>query len=280
LTHLAQAGELTSYGSITEAATVFFEQAGSLGRHSALKAIVAARLAEIRGRDERKLSALSDEWNRAQALEELRRKGELLLAYMHMLKPGETSLVIPEEKLTIMLDPSLTPVENAQAIFREYRKAQSAIEGLPERITESELRVAYWNELGMSLELAGSYDDIKSVQAELEAAAKPQAPGQGSGDKARTKRKPSKLPQPLRMQTRRGTGLLLGRTAGQNDTATFRLAAPEDLWFHTRNAPGAHVILRAAPQLSQDDLEDAARLAAGYSKLRGDSQVVLIYTEK
>lgn len=281
LTHLAaQDGELAEYASISEAATVFFEQAGSLGRHSALKAIVAARLAEIRGRDERKLSALREEWNRAQSMEELRRKGELLLAYMHTLKPGQTSLVIPEEKLTIELDPAMTPVENAQAIFREYRKAQSAIEGLPERMAESELRVAYWNDLGTSLEIANNYDDIKSVQAEIDGAGRPQAQGQEQNNKGDKKRKPSKLPQPLRMQTKRGVGILLGRTAGQNDTATFRLASPEDLWFHTRNAPGAHVILRAAPQLSEEDVEDAARLAAGYSKLRGDAQVDVIYTEK
>jgi len=89
-----------------------------------------------------------------------------------------------------------------------------------------------------------------------------------------------KLPQPLRMQTTRGMSILLGRTAGQNDTATFRLASPEDLWFHARNTPGAHVILRTAPQMSEEDIEEAARLAAGYSKLRSDAQVDVIYTEK
>jgi predicted ribosome quality control (RQC) complex YloA/Tae2 family protein len=280
LTHLAaQDAELVEYGSISEAAEAFYQQAGSQGRHTALKAIVAARLAEIKGRDERKLWALRDEWERAQAMEALRRKGELLLAYMHMLKPGETTLTIPEEKVTIQLDPSLTPVENAQAIFREYRKAQSAIEGLPERMAESETRVAYLNELGTSLEIATSYDDIKSVQGEVEGAGRPQVQQeqQGSG---RKKQKPVKLPQPLRMQTTRGMSILLGRTAGQNDTATFRLASPEDLWFHARNTPGAHVILRAAPQVSEEDIEEAARLAAGYSKLRSDAQVDVIYTEK
>jgi predicted ribosome quality control (RQC) complex YloA/Tae2 family protein len=281
LMHLeGKGGALVGYESISEAAGVFFERAGSEGRHTALKAIVGARLGEIRGRDERKLWALKDEWERAQAMEELRRKGELLLAYMHRLKPGETTLEIPEEKVTIRLDAAMTPVENAQAIFREYRKAQSAMGGLPERITEAELRVEYLNELGTSLEIASSYDDIKSVQAEVEGAGRTLSQAQEREGKGQKKRKPAKVPQPLRMQTRRGVGLLLGRTAGQNDTATFRLASPEDLWFHARNAPGAHVILRAAPNLSEEDVEEAARLAAGYSKLRSEAQVDVIYTEK
>jgi predicted ribosome quality control (RQC) complex YloA/Tae2 family protein len=74
--------------------------------------------------------------------------------------------------------------------------------------------------------------------------------------------------------------MLLGRTAGQNDTATFRLASPDDLWFHVRTGPGSHVILRAAPDLTQEDIEEAARLAAGYSKLREDPKVDVVFTER
>jgi predicted ribosome quality control (RQC) complex YloA/Tae2 family protein len=283
LLHLeAQGGELVRCETISEAAERYFEGGEGKGRHSALRAAIAERLADMTGRDERKLSSLQEEWRRAQALEELRRKGELLLAYMHTLEPGQTKLVIPDEKLTIELDPALTPVENSQAIFREYRKAQSAVEGLPERMSEAEVRLAYLDELATSLDLADTYDDIKSVQSEIEAAGRPMPQAQVDGTQKRKKgaRGQVKLPQPLRLQTSNGLGLLLGRTAGQNDTATFRLAAPEDLWFHARNAPGSHVILRADARLDQEDILEAARLAAGYSKLRGDAQVDVVYTER
>lgn len=283
LLHLeAQRAELLRYETTSEAAATFFEGAQGTGKHSALRASVGARIAEIRSRDERKLHALQEEWARAQALEELRKKGELLLAYMHTLEPGQTRLVIPEEKLTIDLDPSMTPVENSQAIFREYRKARSAIEGLPERISESALRVAYLDELATSLELAANYDEIRMVQAEVESASRP--PSEAQADSAKKNKKgaksQAKVPQPLRSQTSSGLGVLVGRTAGQNDTATFRLAAPEDLWFHARNAPGSHVILRSDPRLDLEDIMEAARLAAGYSKLRGDAQVDVVYTER
>ena len=285
LTHLqAQGAVLQEYPGISEAAAVYFDALQTLGGHSALKSLIASELEDIRSRDERKLHSLREEWQRAQQLETLRRKGELLLSYMHTLQPGQHTLTIPEENITIELDPDLTPVENSQAIFREYRKARSAVEGLPERIEQSVTRIAYLDDLANSLELASTYDEIKAVQAEIKAAGRPPA----SPEEAPTKQKPKgktrpgqqKLPQPLRLQTHNGLQILLGRTAGQNDTATFRLATPDDLWFHARGVPGSHVILRSAPNLTNDDVEEAARLAAGYSKRREDAQVDVIYTER
>ncbi|MEO8286334.1 MAG: NFACT RNA binding domain-containing protein [Chloroflexota bacterium] len=282
----AQDAQLEEFTSISAAASRYFNAIQTLGGHSALKGIVAAALGDLRSRDERKLYSLREEWQRAQSLETLRRKGELLLSYMHTLQPGQTTLVIPDENLTIELDPGFTPVENSQAIFREYRKARSAVEGLPERIEEMETRIAYLDDLATSLDIATTYDDIKAVQAEVKSASKPPTPPDPAATKQKQQGKGKgragqpKLPQPLRLQTHNGVQLLVGRTAGQNDTATFRLASPDDLWFHARGAPGSHVILRAAPNLSPEDIEEAARLAAGYSKRREDAQVDVIYTEK
>ncbi len=151
-------------------------------------------------------------------------------------------------------------------------------------LQEAELRVAYLDDLATSLDLASSYDEIKAVHTEVKQAGKPPLPPQEAAAKPKSKGKirpgQVKLPQPLRLQTQNGVQMLLGRTAGQNDTATFRLATPDDIWFHARGAPGAHVILRAASGLSDEDIEEAARLAAGYSKKREDAQVDVIYTEK
>jgi predicted ribosome quality control (RQC) complex YloA/Tae2 family protein len=285
LAHLqAQGGELQQCESISEAAAIYFDAVQTLGGHSALKSLIASDLEDLRSRDERKLHSLRDEWQRAQQLETLRRKGELLLSYMHTLQPGQHTLTIPEENLTIELDPTLTPVENSQAIFREYRKARSAVEGLPERIEQSEMRIAYLDDLATSLDLASTYDEIKAVQSEVKAAGKPPVPPEETAPKQKPKGKArpgqQKLPQPLRLQSHNGLQILLGRTAGQNDTATFRLATPDDLWFHARGAPGSHVILRSAPNLTDEDIEDAARLAAAYSKRREDAQVDVIYTER
>jgi predicted ribosome quality control (RQC) complex YloA/Tae2 family protein len=235
-------------------------------------------------REARKLRALQEELARSRSLEMLRTKGEMVLAYMHTVEPGQTLLKVEGADFTIALDPSLTPVENAQAFFREYRKAQSAQEGLPEKVAEAQAGVDFWDGLITSLELAASYDDIRAVQEEMRAARKGPAPQeQPKQQKGKSKGRKSaqeKLPQPLRLRTSHGAHLLVGRTAGQNDTATFRLAAPDDLWLHVRGAPGSHVILRVEGGYSEADVEEAAGIAAAYSKLRNEGYVDVLVTER
>jgi predicted ribosome quality control (RQC) complex YloA/Tae2 family protein len=291
LTHLeAQGARLEHFESISDATSHYFEALQSLGGHSALQVQAHAQLRELRLREERRLYALHEQLERAVSAEELRRKGEYLLAYMHTLEPGQTVLTLPEEELSIELDPSLSPVENAQSYFKEYGKARSAQEGLPELVRESEVRLAFLDELATSLDLAQSYDDIRAVQADIALAASPSAGGkpQENGDssgkqgkKGRAQKKQEKLPQPLRLRTQRGVPLLVGRTAQQNDAVTFRLAAPEDLWFHARNIPGSHVVLRVGGvEVSEEDIAEAAGIAAAYSASRNDAQVDVVYTEK
>lgn len=287
LTHLSQENTIERYDSISEAIAAYFGALENWTGHSALKAQVRAELEELRNREERKLRALREEWERAQALEQLRHKGEMLLGYMHMVVPGQRQLTIPEEGLVIDLDPSLSPADNAQAIFKEYRKARSAHEGLPERIAETEMRVGFADELLTSLDLASTYDEIRAVQAELQLARNPSGQPAAAGTdgkrktaKGKNRKSQEKIPQPLRLRTRYGAHLLVGRTASQSDTATFRLASPEDLWFHARGVPGGHVILRTEPGVTPNDIEEAASIAAAYSKARTEAHVDVIYTEK
>jgi predicted ribosome quality control (RQC) complex YloA/Tae2 family protein len=244
---------------------------------------VQAEIQEARKQAERKLRSLREELKQAEALEELRRKGEFLLAYAHSVEPGQTSFAVPDEDLLIELDPTLSPSENAQAIFKEYRKAKSARSGLPEKITEAQMQADYFDELFTSLELANGYDEIRAVQADSRTSNAPAQPtldsSKGKTGKKARKDQP-KGPQPLRLRTTYGAHVLVGRTATQNDIATFRMASPDDLWLHARGVPGSHVILRTEGGVSNADIEEAAGIAAAYSKARNEAQVDVLCTEK
>lgn len=285
LNHLRRNGIVVQeYAGISEAADEYFHALQIVGGHSALKGQIRAELEEARKQAERKLRSLREELQQAEALEELRRKGEFLLAYAHSVEPGQTSLVVPDESLTINLDPALSPSDNAQAIFKEYRKAKSARAGLPEKIAEAQMQADYFDEMLTSLELANGYDEIRAVQADFRASGTQAQPlpesGKGKAGKKQSKGNQPKGPQPLRLRTKYGAHILVGRTASQNDIATFRIASPDDLWLHARGVPGAHVILRTEGGVSQADIEEAASIAAAYSKARNESQVDVLCTEK
>src|SRR3712207_4871968 len=161
----------------------------------------------------------------------------MIFGFLHALEPGQTELQVEDD--VIRLDPDKTPIENAQARFRDYDKAKAALAGVPERLEATDAQLQYLDETLVLLELADSYEAIAGIEREVEEQGllRPQ-PGK------RTPRGPRGAP--LRLRSSDGIPISIGLSAGQNNEVTFRLARPDDLWLHVREAPGAHEIGRAS----------------------------------
>jgi predicted ribosome quality control (RQC) complex YloA/Tae2 family protein len=313
LRHLEAAGAtLQMTDSVSAAAEAFFAAVEVMAGHTQLKAAVRAELDERRNRLERRRSALQGELDRAAGFERERRKGELLLAYMYGIQPGQTELQIPDEDLTIKLNPDLTPVEQAQAMFREYSRARAAVEGVPARLDGVDLGLRYLDELATQLDLANDHDTIQLLRGEVAAlpedptamrpptdelaakGKKPEPKGKGkvrAQGSAKGKSQQGKLgaqsregrlaTTPARVVSKDGIAIYYGRSARQNDALTFGLAQPDDLWLHARNVPGSHVVIRGGgKRVPESTVAEAARLAARHSKARHDGAVDVIVTEK
>jgi predicted ribosome quality control (RQC) complex YloA/Tae2 family protein len=308
LRHLEGAGAtLEATDNISAAAEAFYAALETVAGHAQLKAAVRAELHERRDRLERRRRSLQAELDRAAGFERERHKGELILAYMYGLAPGQTRLEIPDEDLVIDLDPDRTPLEQAQALFREYQRARAAVEGVPARLEAVELGLRYLDEIATQLDLAADHDTIQLLRTEI--AALPEDPGTRPAAaeqepppakrpppkpsrKDRKDRKPRLDTRPATRESRLATTpgkatsrdgftLLYGRSARQNDALTFGLARPDDLWLHARGVPGSHVVIRATGRpIPESTVAEAARLAARHSKARADSAVDVIVTEK
>jgi len=216
----------------------------------------------------------------------LRTHGEMVLAYQHGIAPGQPTLSVPELDLEIPLDVALTPVENAQRLFKQYAKARDAAAIVPGLLEGARHELEYLDQLAVHAELAGDPQSLAAVRSELrEFSASPE-------ELARQTRKQEKQsrgakPQhgkpavsPLRVRAADGTEILVGRSAKQNDAVTFRMAGPRDIWFHARQIPGAHVILRVGGRPpAPDTLLQAATLAAMHSQARSSTTVPVDYTE-
>ncbi len=312
LRHLAAAGAtLQATDSISATAEAFFAAVETVAGHTQLKAAVRAELAERRNRLERRRSSLQGELDRAAGFERERHKGELILAYMYGIEPGQTHLTIPEEGLTIKLDPDRTPLEQAQAMFREYQRARAAVAGVPARLEAVGLGLRYLDELATQLDLAADHDTIHLLRAELvalpdDAAAPPPTADTGKGKRPEPKSKgtPSQKDRhakarqvgkltpaagkesraattPAKVVSRDGINIYYGRSARQNDALTFNVAQPDDLWLHARDVPGSHVVIRSGgKRVPESTVAEAARLAARHSKARNDTAVDVIVTER
>lgn len=272
LTHL---GSCRLYPSLSQAAVAFYTAALGADAYAGRRARVQALLTAARERLQARHDALNAEMARAAEAETWRRWGEWILAYASTLPAGAAELVVETgaETLTIPLDPTLSAVANAQAYFNRYHKARRALDKLPGLLAEVERDMAYLDQLQADLDLADHAGHLEDIRQAL------LATGLVRSDR-RPQRRPS-ASQPLRLRSRDGFEVLIGRHALQNERVTWELAGPDDLWLHTERVPGAHVVIRTHGRpVPTTTLEEAAGWAAYYSAARRDTRVGVLYTQR
>lgn len=213
----------------------------------------------------------------AEKADHYRLSGELLTANMHVLKRGMRAVAVvnyydPEQKeITISLNPNRTPSENAQAYFKKYAKAKTAKIVVQTQIEETDEEIRYFDGLAQQIESA-SLKDIREIREELE---------EGGYLKKKTVRGAAKMkkhkPEIDQYYASDGTVMLVGKNNKQNDYLTTRLAGRNEIWLHTKNSPGSHVVIRSEDP-SEATLREAAVLAAFFSKSRLGSGVPVDYT--
>lgn len=251
--------------SMSAALETFYATREVLSGHRQRRDALAAPLEEARERLERQRRQLEAELEQVKELDRLRWEGEMIFAFLHTLRPGQTELEV--EGHTIALDPGRSPVESAQARFAAYDKAKSALANVPELLREVEARLAGLEQLRTLLALAEGYEQIEEIGREAveQGYVRPQ-----QGRRAAKGRRLA----PLRLESSDGIPIYVGRSAGQNEQVTFKIAGPDDLWLHARNIPGAHVIVKSAGRaVPEQTLLEAAGLAAYFSRAREDAAV-------
>ncbi len=203
--------------------------------------------------------------------------GELIHAYGYNLEDGAKKLealnYYTGEMISIPLDPAKTPQENAQKYFEKYNKQKRTFEALSRLIEETKEEIKYLESVRTALDIARSEDDLAEIKEELAAA--------GYIRRKFTKKKVKIKNKPLHYISSDGFHIYVGKNNIQNDELTFRFASGNDWWFHAKQAPGSHVIVKTnGEQLPDATFEEAGRLAAYYSSMRGSEKVEIDYVEK
>jgi len=234
---------------------------------------LSARIAKRSVATQREAAAVAKQRADADGRDALRAAGDALHTYGHEIPAGAASFVSPTQPdVTIALDPELDAKANAKRYFARYRKAADALPHLERRAEELATRTRSLEELAFEAERAdgNALDEIGAALDALE------------GKRAQRRATPGKAKALLRIERPSGARIIVGRSPRENDEVTFRIARPDDLWFHARNTPGSHVILQPPPGGEPDpsDLDTAANLAATHSRGRLSPRVDIDYTER
>ena len=264
LTHL---GSPEPVNTLSEAIEQWLESHGQADPYAGQRERVRRILENAISQVTHRIEALERELTEAQNPEEWKRKADWLLTYAYQIPEGASEVTLETDNgpLTLSLDPALTPVENAQKFYRRYQKAKRAQKEIPARLEEARHTLEFLRQLTTDLTLAQDASEIAEVERALVDA------GFARRDRKRVPPPPAK---PYTFTTPEGFTVLVGRSARLNDEITFRRAAPDDLWFHARNVPGAHVVLRSGGRpISQETLRRVAALAAYYSAARENTTV-------
>ena len=235
-------------------------------------------LANSSARIAKKLDIQRAELEKCAEREQYRRNGDLINANLHMLQKGDMLAEVVDyysedcSIVKIKLDPLLTPAQNAQKYYREYRKLQAAEHHLTGLIETGKTELAYIDSVLDLLSRAESERELAEIRQELT------DEGIIKRRKTATGKQPPKLP-PLRFVSDDGFTILVGRNNRQNDSLTLKESRNYDIWLHTLNVPGSHtVIVCDGQQPPNRTIEQAAQLAAYYSGARQSGLVAVDYT--
>lgn len=207
---------------------------------------------------------------------------DLIMANLYKINKGDSSVEIENfydpklEVISINLDPKISASDNAQKYYKKYNKLKHASNLLTKEILKSKEEISYLDNIIFSIDNSSSIDEIEEIREELtkEGYLK-------SYHKKNKRNKTINSSKPYHYISSSGLDIYVGKNNIQNDRLTLKVASKDDLWFHTKDIPGSHVILKnIEKQIDENSIKEAALLAAFYSKGNMSENVAVDYTER
>ena len=251
------------FNSLSELLDTFYQDKAERDRVNQQASDLIHRVQMELDKNIKKLGKQEKELLATESAEEWRQKGELLTTYLTLVPNNQDQVELDNyytnEKIIITLDKSLTPSQNAQRYFKKYQKLKEAVKHLTGLIQETKDTITYLESVETALNHA-SISDIEDIRDELV---------ETGFVKRRTRDKHHKRKKPEQYLASDGkTIIMVGRNNLQNDELTFKMAKKGELWFHAKDIPGSHVLIKDNLNPSDEVKTDAAELAAYYSKAR------------
>ena len=224
------------------------------------------------------------EGDRAKATSEVEnyKTGELLASNFHLLKKGVKEAEVidytqdPPAFVRVRMDERIGPKENVEKYFKRARKGRKALELLKDRIPSVQEEIEYIETLKYNIEAAETLADLDDLEAEL-------AKGGYLKKVERVEKREEPRAEPVRrFSSSEGFEILCGKSGAGNDLLVSKYASGEDIWFHVKGQPGSHSLIKVAgrgTELTKKTIEEAASIAAFYSKSANAGKVEVIYTE-
>ena len=275
---------IESVNTVGELLNSYYTQQLNQQEFSQLHHQISQKLNSITSKLQLKADTFTERLRQSDGAELLRSQADLLMANLQEWQPGMKNISLADfetgEVVVIKLDPEKNAVQNAQSIYKKHQKLKRARTAVEPLLAEVQAEIDYLEQVEAFLSQLDSYrspedlQTLEEIRDELIQQGYLNAPEHHHQDN-------KKDTEYYRYQTPNGLELLVGRNNRQNDLLTFRVAGDYDLWFHTQEIPGSHVLLRLDAGAIPDevDLQFVADMSAFYSRARQSEVVPVIYTK-
>lgn len=266
-----------SYQYMSEAVDEFYQINKSNDRLEQIKKNLLSNIIKHKKQVTKKISILNDNLSKEEEASDAKNKGDILAANLYRLEDKMKEVVLEDfyndnEKIRISLAPLKSPWENINSYYTRSKKIKTSIKYAKKDLPRQKNLLDYLSQLEDFITRADSVSDLEEIREEM-------VENKLIKRKSRKKKKKSKKSKPLHYKTESGADIYVGKNSKQNDYITLKLARKEDLWFHVKDLPGSHVILKT-DKLVDEDIRLAAYLAATNSSVSNDNKVDVDYTEK
>lgn len=228
----------------------------------------------------KKQDILDDEMSKAHDAEKYKLYGDLIMSNLYQIGKDQSKISLlnyfseNQEYIEISMDPQLTAVANAQRYFKKYNKSKTAMVSIEKQLIENKQEIEYLEAQADNLEKCTEELEINEIRQELAEQGYTKKKKEGKG-----KSKVSAPSKPMQFVSSTGFEMYVGKNNLQNDYLTIKFAGPNDIWLHTKDIPGSHVIVKTSgKQIDDATLAEAANLAAFYSKAKNSTKVPVDYT--
>ena len=263
------------YSNINEMIDDYFsfhlEQSSVKSLKNLLKAKIDKELKKLKNT----YSNQKKQLEKSDKLEIYKLKGNLLTANAYMLKSGEKNVSLKDFEtgsiVDIELDENKTPIENAQRYFTLYNKYKKAIQIALEMSEKTKVEIDYYNQLLYDVEISTSVDELEQIKFEIV-----------QEDEVASKKKKDETMKITKLEVD-GSLVYIGKNNKQNDYLYSKISSPEDIWFHTLNTPGSHIIVKPqnySQKFHDETILKIARLAKQYSTAKNALKAAVVYTKR
>ena len=270
--------ESTEFETISEVLELYYAEKNAYSRIRQKSVDLRKIVSTVLERNVKKYDLQLKQQKDAAKKEKYKLYGELLQAYGYSIEPGAKSAEVENyydnnALIKIPLDEKLSALDNSKKYFEKYGKLKRTSEALEGLIEETHAQIQHLESIQNALDIAVSADDLVQIKEELME--------YGFIKKNRGTKKEKTKSRPFHYRSADGYDIFVGKNNYQNDELSFKTATGNDWWFHAKNMPGSHVIVKSNNEELPDRVfEEAGRLAGYYSQGRNNEKIEIDYLQK